>query len=227
MICSDWRHKKEDCHFYSRGKRDVCGCRVWQPSINLTENLVICKNVGSKVQKAKIWILESLIIYKWRFEDILYGFPYIAAHQQRAWKLRQRLEEFHLMVQNLKPVQCTYMQFQRAVDCHAKEKRCDTNIGLGGQPGNGQGTSKLCSSRRENLVSLSQGFVSFYQFFVLWDNICQIWCCLFFSSNSLLYKGWLWQQKSWGAKRRCSSREDCRIHTSTSEVLVRGNPISR
>ena len=32
------------------------------------------------------------------FEDILYGFPYIAAHQQRAWNLRERLEEFHLMV---------------------------------------------------------------------------------------------------------------------------------
>ena len=32
------------------------------------------------------------------FEDILYGFPYIAAHQERAWKLRERLEEFHLMV---------------------------------------------------------------------------------------------------------------------------------
>ena len=32
------------------------------------------------------------------FEDILYGFPYIAAHQDRAWKLRERLEEFHLMV---------------------------------------------------------------------------------------------------------------------------------
>ena len=77
-------------------------------NINLTENLIICKNMGSKVQKAKIWILENLIIYKsdiiiykWRFEDILYGFPYIAAHQERAWKLRQRLEEFHLMVQNL------------------------------------------------------------------------------------------------------------------------------
>ena len=60
-------------------------------TINLTENLVICKNMGSKVQKAKIWILENLIIYKsdiiiykWRFEDILYGFPYIAAHQERA-----------------------------------------------------------------------------------------------------------------------------------------------
>ena len=32
------------------------------------------------------------------FEDILYGFPYITAHQDRAWKLRERLEEFHLMV---------------------------------------------------------------------------------------------------------------------------------
>ena len=32
------------------------------------------------------------------FEDILYGFPYIASHQARAWKLRERLNEFHLMV---------------------------------------------------------------------------------------------------------------------------------
>ena len=134
-------------------------------NINLTENLIICKNMGSKVQKAKIWILENLIIYKWRFEDILYGFPYIAAHQQRAWKLRQRLEEFHLMVQNLRHVQCTLYIDAVSASCWLsyKGKRCDTDIGLGGQPGNGQGTSKLCSSRRENLVALSQG-VQFFWF---------------------------------------------------------------
>ena len=32
------------------------------------------------------------------FEDILYGFPHIPAHQERVWRLRERLEEFHLMV---------------------------------------------------------------------------------------------------------------------------------
>ena len=119
-----------------------------------------------------------------------------------------------------KPSTCTMYIDAVSASCWLsyKGKRCDTDIGLGGQPGNGQGTSKLCSSRRENLVSLSQGFVSFYQFFVLLDNICQIWCCLFFSSNSLLHKGWLWQQKSWRAKRRCWSREDCRIYSSTSQV---------
>ena len=35
------------------------------------------------------------------FEDILYGFPYIQSHQERAWKLRERLAEFHLMVASL------------------------------------------------------------------------------------------------------------------------------
>lgn len=35
------------------------------------------------------------------FEDILYGFPHIPAHQERVWRLRERLEEFHLMVASL------------------------------------------------------------------------------------------------------------------------------
>ena len=70
-----------------------------------------------------------------------------------------------------KPKTCTMYIYAVSASCWLsyKGKRCDTDIGLGGQPGNGQGTSKLCSSRRENLVSLSQGvqlfwFLSFFCF---------------------------------------------------------------
>ena len=63
-----------------------------------------------------------------------------------------------------KPSTCTMYIDAVSASCWLsyKGKRCDTDIGLGGQPGNGQGTSKLCSSRRENLVSLSQGVQLFW-----------------------------------------------------------------
>ena len=73
------------------------------------------------------------------FEDILYGFPYIPSHQARAWKLRERLHEFHLMVAT------------------RGQRRDDRFVTSGRQFGVGPGAGQPGATARQNLVGLPQG----------------------------------------------------------------------
>ena len=59
---------------------------------------IIAQTGGTRKKIVTSTLVECEMYADAGFEDILYGFPYITAHQERAWKLRERLEEFHLMV---------------------------------------------------------------------------------------------------------------------------------
>jgi len=72
-----------------------------QTKTHKTVEGAVLQTGGTRRKIVTSTLVESEMYADAGFEDILYGFPYIAAHQQRAWKLRQRLEEFHLMVANL------------------------------------------------------------------------------------------------------------------------------